>query len=441
MGIPPNMAMFTSGLGTIPYVLATRIPIYLGTSFAYIAAIALVMQQGSRAEVAGGILAAGLVSVVVGILVKLIGGKWIEKILPVAVTGHILIAIGQVLNPVAWSNAASNWPLAIATVTLIVVLALAFRQRSSITGLPLFLALVVMTVVSAVMGLMDLTQVTSQSFFILPEFVLPAFTAFGVLTIMIPTIATLAEDAADVEAIGVIFGENLKPLIWLSYIFDGIADWLSWSANPSTPYNESIGATQIAKNQRPELTREQFIPVILVAAVIAISAGFLGWVTPLIQAIPGAVTGGGLFWIVTGVISVLGPLMFVTNKVDFTATPVWATSIVATMMWLSGAAGADFSILGVSIGAIAACALIVVIGYQLIQISGWFSTPVILVAAVWMLLSGVNVAHLLWFAGLSGVITVLYYLAVRFEVDFSKRWVQIPMAVIIPLVVGLILKV
>ena len=133
-----------------------------------------------------------------------------------------------------------------------------------------------MYLLAKVLGLVDVSEVAAAPTFVLPRMIIPTFSLWAILRIVWPTVATIAEDYADVQAIGVVFDEEVDGRVWKSLVLDGVADLLSWLANPSTPYNESVGATQIAKNQRPGVSMKRFIPVIMVAALLAISAGFLG---------------------------------------------------------------------------------------------------------------------------------------------------------------------
>lgn len=439
MGIPPNMALFTSGLGTIPYVLVTRLPMFLGSSFAYIAAIALVMEQGSRAEVAGGIIVAGVLNIAVGLVVKKRGYTWINELIPPVVNLNVLIAIGMVLTSVAWGNMSTNWGLGLITIAVVVFFGLAFRQEFFVTGLPLFLGMAVLYLGALLTGLVDTTAVTEAPGFVMPSLVVPTFTLFGVLTIVWPTVATIAEDYADVQAVGVIFEENLDDRVWLSLVMDGVADILSWSGNPSTPYNESVGATQIAKNQRSDADRGKFVPVILVAAILAISAGFLGWVTPLISSIPAAIIGG-IFWVILGIIALLGLRLAVSHKVNFMNPHNFLVTGIMSMTWLAGAGGAKFLIApGLDVGAIAACAIL---GIAANQLRRWGLLPNLilgLVTAVWIHLGGLDLLHTAVYLGVGLVIPAVYNLMVSREVDFSNRWVQIPGAVVVTTIVALII--
>jgi xanthine/uracil permease len=136
--------IFTSGIGTIVYTAITGVPAYMGTSFSYIAPIALVMTSswGNQGMVGGGIIAAGLTTIVVGLLVRLIGWRWINIIMPPSILAMVVIAIGLLLAPTAWGEAAANPLLALITFALGVIFATKFRkgtiyQRPAHLTLPL----------------------------------------------------------------------------------------------------------------------------------------------------------------------------------------------------------------------------------------------------------------------------------------------------------------
>ena len=132
MHLDPSMALFTSGIGTIVYSAITGVPAYMGTSFSYIAPISFVMTSswGNQGMVGGGIIAAGLTTIVVGLLVRLIGWRWINILMPPSILAMVVISIGLLLAPVAWGEAANNPLLALITFTLGVIFATKFRSGS-----------------------------------------------------------------------------------------------------------------------------------------------------------------------------------------------------------------------------------------------------------------------------------------------------------------------
>ena len=162
MGLDPSMALFTSGIGTLVYNKLVGVPAYMGTSFSYIATIALIMAEpwGGQTVVGGGIIAAGLTSIVIGLIVRLIGWRWIDILMPPVVLAMVVIAIGLLLAPVAYGEALSYPPLAILTFGLGVIFATKFgrgRVGALVAALPVLLSIVIGYIVALIMGKVDLS--------------------------------------------------------------------------------------------------------------------------------------------------------------------------------------------------------------------------------------------------------------------------------------------
>jgi uracil permease len=287
MHLDPSMALFTSGIGTIVYSAITGVPAYMGTSFSYIAPIALVMTStwGNQGMVGGGIIAAGLTTIVVGLLVRLIGWRWINILMPPVILAMVVIAIGLLLAPVAWGEATTNPLLALITFGLGVIFATKFRKGTIISALPVLLSIVIGYLVALVMGKVDLTAVNAASFFVLPRFIMPVFDIRVVVPMVLVTVtAVLMEHLGHLKGTSSIVGQDFIPRTSKSLIADGISNMLSWSGTPSVTYGENMGVFAI--------TRVFSLKVMYLAGFLAVLAGFLGKLSPLILSIPQGVLGG-----------------------------------------------------------------------------------------------------------------------------------------------------
>lgn len=287
MHLDPSMALFTSGIGTIVYTWITGVPAYMGTSFSYIAPIALVMTStwGSQAMVGGGIIAAGLTTIIVGLLVRVIGWRWINILMPPSILAMVVIAIGLLLAPVAWGEATSNPLLGLITFALGVIFATKFRKGHIISALPILLAIVAGYIVALVLGQVNLKDVIAAPFFVLPRFFLPVFDTRVVVPMVLVTItAVLMEHLGHLKGTSSIVGQDFIPRTSKSLIADGISNALSWAGTPSVTYGENMGVFAI--------TRVFSLKVMYLAGGLAVLAGFLGKLSPLILSIPSGVLGG-----------------------------------------------------------------------------------------------------------------------------------------------------
>ena len=310
MHLDPSMALFTSGIGTIVYSAITGVPAYMGTSFSYIAPIAFVMTAswGSQGMVAGGIIAAGLTTIVVGLLVRLIGWRWINILMPPSILAMVVIAIGLLLAPVAWGEAATNPLLALLTFALGVIFATKFRKGSVVSALPILLSIVAGYLVALVLGQVDLKNVIAAPFFVLPRFILPVFDMRVIVPMVLVTItAVLMEHLGHLKGTSSIVGQDFIPRTSKSLIADGISNMLSWSGTPSVTYGENMGVFAI--------TRVFSLKVMYLAGILAVLAGFLGKLSPLILSIPQGVLGGATF-LLFGLIAWAGFNLLQSEGVD-----------------------------------------------------------------------------------------------------------------------------
>ena len=326
MGFSPNIAILMSGIGTLIFYFVTggKVPSYLGSSFAFIGVVIAASGyagKGPNANIAvalGGIVACGVVYILIGALVQAIGTGWIERFMPPVVTGAVVAVIGLNLASVPIKNmAAINFESWMQAVTFLCVGLVAVFTRGMLQRLLILVGLILATVVYAVltngMGLgkpVDLSGIANAAWVGLPTFTAPVFTANAMLLIAPVAIILVAENLGHLKAVTAMTGRNLDAYMGRAFIGDGIATVVSGSAGGTgvTTYAENIGVMAA--------TRIYSTAVFVVAALIALVLGFSPKFGALIQAIPLPVMGG-VSIVVFGLIAIAGAKIWVDNKVDF----------------------------------------------------------------------------------------------------------------------------
>ncbi|MGQ2999762.1 solute carrier family 23 protein [Variovorax sp.] len=326
MGFSPNIAILMSGIGTLIFFLITggKVPSYLGSSFAFIGVVIAASGyagKGPNANIAvalGGIVACGVVYILIGAIVQAVGTGWIERFMPPVVTGAVVAVIGLNLANVPIKNmAAGNFDAWMQALTFLCVGLVAVFTRGMVQRLLILVGLILATIVYAVltngMGLgkpVDLSGIANAAWFGLPAFTAPVFTANAMLLIAPVAIILVAENLGHLKAVTAMTGRNLDGYMGRAFIGDGIATVVSGAAGGTgvTTYAENIGVMAA--------TRIYSTAVFVVAAVIALVLGFSPKFGALIQAIPLPVMGG-VSIVVFGLIAVAGAKIWVDNKVDF----------------------------------------------------------------------------------------------------------------------------
>ncbi len=343
------VALVTSGIGTLIYILCTKgkSPVYLGSSFAFIVPLSAAFLKGGISGAMTGVMAVGLIYILVALLIKLIGKDWINKLLPPVVIGPMIMIIGLGLAPSAISQIGIGsgdeitWKcIVVALITFLTIAIVMVRGKGFLKIIPFLIGLIVGYLASICLGLVDFAPVLEASFFSFPSFVVPflsytpSFSA--ILTIAPIALVTMAEHIGDHTALSAIIGKNLlkDPGLDRTLLGDGIATFVAgFLGGPAnTTYGENtsvVGMTRIAS-----------VWVIGLAAVIAICLGFLGKFTALVSTIPNAVLGG-VSLLLYGFIAVNGLKVLIQNQIDFGKSK---NIIVASTMLVLGLGGATISI-------------------------------------------------------------------------------------------------
>lgn len=343
------VALATSGIGTLIYILCTkgRSPVYLGSSFAFIAPLTAAYLKGGISGAMTGIMVVGLIYVIFATLIHFIGKDWIHKLLPHVVIGPMIMIIGLGLAPNAISqiglgtDTQVEWRgVIVALITFLTTAIVMVRGKGFLKIVPFLVGIVVGYIASICLRLVDFTPVAEAAFFSMPNFILPfvnyAPSFSAILTIAPIALVTMAEHIGDHTALGSIIGKDLlkNPGLDRTLLGDGIATFVAGMLGgpANTTYGENtsvVGMTKVAS-----------VWVIGLAAILAICLAFLGKFTALISTIPNPVLGG-VSLLLYGFIAVNGLKVLIENRIDFGKPK---NIVVASTMLVLGLGGAAISI-------------------------------------------------------------------------------------------------
>ena len=369
LGMPVSVALFASGLGTLIYMVATqfKVPVYLGSSFAFISAMAFAMKQmnGDVSAAQSGVVLVGLVYVVVALAVKLIGTKWIDRLLPPIVIGPMIMVIGLGLANSAVTNAGfikdgTVQQITVAIVTFLITAFINTKAKGFLKIIPFLFGIIGGYIVAVLFGLVDFTPVLEADWIAIPQLYLPFSTNgffkeyhwyFGPETwaILPVAVVTIAEHIGDHTVLSQICGRQFlkTPGLHRTLMGDGVATAVSaFMGGPAnTTYGENTGVVG--------MTRIASVSVIRNAALFAIGLSFLGKFTALISTIPNAVLGG-MAILLYGVIASNGLKVLIEKQVDFREV---RNLIIASSMLVLGLGGAILELGPVTLSGTALCAL------------------------------------------------------------------------------------
>ena len=354
LGFDLATALFTAGLGTFIFHFITKgkVPIFLGSSFAFIAPIISASKQWGMSGTLAGMAGVALVYFVMSALIKWQGRRLLNRLFPPVVIGPVIICIGLSLSPSAVNMAKENWLLAfISLLTAILVLVLG---RGLLKLVPVVCGIIVGYIVSFCMGLVDFSSVISAPWFALPSsishFQLPQF-AWEPFLFMIPVaIAPVIEHIGDVYVVGAVANKDFvkDPGLHRTMLGDGLACLVAalFGGPPVTTYSEVTGAMQITRITSPAVIR--------IAAATAIVFSVIGKLSALLQSISAAVLGG-IMLMLFGSIAAVGIQNLVNNKVDLNQT---RNIIIVSVVLTLGIGGAiipmgSFSLSGIGLSAVA----------------------------------------------------------------------------------------
>ena len=378
VGIDPAIALFSSGLGTLAHLKVTKykIPAYMGSSFAYIAAMQTLMKTDGIAAVAQGAMAGGLVYLLVALIVKYAGKDWIDKVLPPIVVGPIIMVIGLNLAANAVNDATtlnksySIYALLISMVTLFAVILFNMYGKKIIGVIPILLGLIVGYIFSAVLGLLtghsfiNFSEVAAAHWIQVPNFDIPfvdySFKLYpsAILTMAPIAFVTMTEHFGHVMVLNSLTERDYfkDPGLDHTLTGDGLAQIIAgfFGAPPVTSYGENIGVMALSKVYS--------VYVISGAAVIAVVMSFIGKLSALLHSIPTPVLGG-LSIALFGVIAASGLKILVEHKIDFDNKK---NLLIASVILVSGIGGLMIDLGGLQITGVATSTILGIVLYQIL---------------------------------------------------------------------------
>jgi len=353
LGVDPAIALLMNGIGTLLYSWVTKggIPAYLGSSFAFIAPVLLIIStSGGFSHAQSGFIFFGLFFVAISFIVKKWGIGWIDIVMPPAIMGAVVAIIGLELAPIAAQQAGlAPWPTAVGEVvkpfvvshdvllvsmfTLCIGIIGSVLFRGFLQVIPILIAVVSGYLMALSMGMVDTTIIGNAAWFALPKFQAPVFDLNAIIIIAPACIVVLAEHISHLIVTGKITETDLMkdPGLHRSLLGDGISNILSGFAGspPNTTYGENIGVMAI--------TGVYSVWVIRGAAIFAILFSCIGKVSAAISTIPTPVMGG-ITMLLYGVIAVQGFRIFVEQKVDFSKNSNMVLGAITFVVGVSGAA-------------------------------------------------------------------------------------------------------
>jgi uracil permease len=347
-GVNPATILLMNGIGTLLYIFLCKgqIPAYLGSSFAFLSPVFLVLEGGSYERALGGFIVVGLIFILVSGIIKVAGTGWIDVVFPPAAMGAIVAVIGLELVPTAAqmagiiSDGSADWSpdrntIIISMLTLLITVIGNVMFRGFLKIIPILVGIVAGYMIAAMFGMVDFTPVREAKMFALPQFYSPEFHWSSIAIIAPAALVVIAEHIGHLVVTQNIIDRDLmkKPGLGVSLFGNGISTVISGfvGSTPNTTYGENIGVLALSKVYS--------VWVIGGAAVMAILLSFFGKLAALISTIPGPVMGG-ISLLLFGIIAASGLRMLVDSRVDYSKT---TNMILTTIVLVIGLSGATFT--------------------------------------------------------------------------------------------------
>lgn len=370
-GLDPNVALFTAGIGTLLFQLVTgrQVPVFLASSFAFITPIILAKGQFGLAETMGGVMAAGFVYTFMGLMVKIKGTGFIDRMLPPVVIGPVIISIGLAMAPIAANMAMGKagdgsvllpytTAMMISMPALLTTLIVAVFGKGIFRLVPIIAGVLVGFALSFAFGVVDTARIAAAPWLEIPNFTAPAFNWQAILFIVPVALAPAIEHIGGVIAVGSVTGRDYlkKPGLHRTLLGDGLATTAAglFGGPPNTTYAEVTGAVMLTKNYNPK--------IMTWAAVFAITLAFIGKFGALLQSIPVPVMGG-ILCLLFGSIAAVGMNTMIRHKIDLAEARNLVIVSVTLVFGIggvligSGDGPDDWGLKGIALCAIVAIAL------------------------------------------------------------------------------------
>lgn len=353
-GMDPSVALLAAGIGTFIFhgVTGGMVPVFLGSSFAFIGAIKGVAgEDGSGLPQAlGGVICAGAVYLVMSLIVKLGGVKIMKRLFPAVVTGPVIMVIGLSLAPIGVNMASSDWLLSL--VSILTIIAVSCFMKGFFKLVPILIGIMAGYALAAALGRVDYSamQNTGGLFIGTENFTFPQFELAAILAIMPIAIVSVMEHIGDITTNGAVVGKDFfeKPGLHRTLLGDGLATMVSglFGGPPNTTYSENTGVLAVTKNYNPSVIR--------IAAVFAILLGVFSPVGAFLRTIPVGVMGGVSF-ILFGMIASVGIRTIANAQLNFNRS---RNLIIVALILVCGLGGVEVSFGTVALKGIGLSALV-----------------------------------------------------------------------------------
>ena len=360
IGFDPAVALLTAGLGTLLFHFITKgvVPVFLGSSIAYVPAIQYVSEQYGKEYALGGLIAAGLLYVLFSLLTYWIGPDKIVKIFPPVIIGPVIMLIGLGLAPLAISMAKENW--LIASIVILAVMFTTLFAKGFLKVIPILVGIAAGYIASILLGVVDFTPIQEATLIRKPEFLFPKFSFEAIIAIAPIAFVSVLEHFADVNANGAVIGRNLvkEPGLHRTLLGDGLATLLAgFMGGPAnTTYAENTGVLATTKVYEPSILR--------IAAVFAIGLSFIGFFNAFISTLPTAVLGGMSF-VLFGLITIIGIRTMSEGKVDFHDNK---NIYIASAIFMCGIGGIEVHIGNVTFSPLSVASFVGIILYIVLNL-------------------------------------------------------------------------
>ena len=355
VGLDPSTALFSAGIGTLLFHLVTKgkVPIFLGSSFAFIAPIIKATELYGLSGALFGCIGVSAVYFVMSLLIRLFGLRFISRLFPPVVIGPIIMLIGLSLSDSAVKMASTNWPLAVISLATAIIVTLYGRGITKL--IPIFLGIVVGYIADLIFFEVDLRPITEASWLSLPKITIPENFSFAPILFMIPVaIAPVIEHIGDVYVVNNVAGKNFvkDPGLHRTMLGDGIACLFASLVGgpPVTTYSEVTGAMSLTKVTDPLVFR--------IAAVTGVLFSLIGKVSALLRSIDQAILGG-IMLLLFGTIAGAGISSLLHSRVNLASSRNVAIISVTLTTGIGGAALSfgNFSLSGIGLSAVIAVVL------------------------------------------------------------------------------------
>ncbi|MEH7512689.1 solute carrier family 23 protein [Gottfriedia acidiceleris] len=365
IGINPSIALISSGIGTIVFILITRgkVPSYLGSSFAFIAPMIYAKTNLEPGAAFVGVFITGIIYAVIALIINKVGVKWLFRVLPPIVVGPVIIVIGLSLSTVAVGMAMngadgkySSTSIAIALITLAITIITALFTRGFLSVIPILVGIIGGYITSIFFGVVDFSGIKRAHVLEVPDFSVPfvhytPHVTFQLLIIFVPVaIVTISEHIGHQVVLGSVVEKDLikDPGLDKSLFGDAVSTMIAGliGGPTTTTYGENIGVLAI--------TRAYSVYVFIGAAILAITFGFVGKISAVISSIPTPVMGG-ISILLFGIIASSGLRVLVENKTDFAKQRNLVIASVILVLGIGGAAihiGNQFALEGMALSAL-----------------------------------------------------------------------------------------